>query len=133
MNQIFDRLDRLIKSISNSEPSNSTQGMDPDTFAAYQELEEELGREKKKTKSSHSWDDFQKKNTLSAEIQAAYKTLGLEPGLDFEAVKKAHKFLILKNHPDRFASDPKAYKDATAKTQIINQAFQKIKDHFKTV
>lgn len=52
----------------------------------------------------------------------ALKTLGLSEGASDEDVKKAHRKLVIENHPDRFANDPQAQTRAEEKTKQINEA-----------
>lgn len=52
-----------------------------------------------------------------------YKTLELEPGADFEAIRKAYRSLVKKYHPDRFANDPEKYKAATEVARKITEAY----------
>ena len=62
-------------------------------------------------------------------IADAYKLLGVNETDDMKTIKKAYKKLIRQYHPDIIASQGKseAYmKEATAKTQEINQAYEMI-------
>jgi DnaJ like chaperone protein len=62
-------------------------------------------------------------------IEDAYKLLGVNKTDDMKTIKKAYKKLIRQYHPDIIASQGKgeAYmKEATAKTQEINQAYEMI-------
>ena len=64
-----------------------------------------------------------------ANIADAYKLLGVNETDDMKTIKKAYKKLIRQYHPDIIASQGKseAYmKEATAKTQEINQAYEMI-------
>ena len=67
-------------------------------------------------------------------IADAYKILGVSEGDDMKTIKKAYKKLIRQYHPDIIASQGKseAYmKEATAKTQEINQAYEMIEESRK--
>lgn len=69
-----------------------------------------------------------------ANIDDAYKLLGVNANSDMGEIKKAYRTLIRKYHPDIIKSQNKgeAYmQEATAKTQEINQAYEMIKDHRK--
>ena len=62
-------------------------------------------------------------------IQDAYKLLGVNAEDDIKTIKKAYKKLIRQYHPDIIASQGKGesyMKEATAKTQEINQAYEMI-------
>jgi len=67
--------------------------------------------------------------TPKANIEDAYALLGVNADTDMRTIKKAYKKLIREYHPDIIASQGKseAYmKEATAKTQEINQAYEMI-------
>ena len=65
-----------------------------------------------------------------ANIEDAYKLLGVNPGDDMSVIKKAYRKLVREYHPDIIKSQNKGeeyMKEATAKTQEINQAYEMIK------
>ncbi len=65
-----------------------------------------------------------------ATLEEAYKTLGVSPEDDMQTIKKAYRKLVRQYHPDIIKSQGKdeAYiKEATQKTQEINQAYEMIK------
>nr|WP_321267691.1 DnaJ domain-containing protein [uncultured Sulfurimonas sp.] len=65
-----------------------------------------------------------------ANISDAYKLLGVSENDDMNTIKKAYRKLIREYHPDIIKSQGKgeAYmKEATEKTQEINQAYEMIK------
>jgi DnaJ like chaperone protein len=69
-----------------------------------------------------------------ANISDAYKILGVSQSDDMDTIKKAYRKLIRKYHPDIIKSQGKGeeyMKEATAKTQEINQAYEMIKDSRK--
>ena len=69
--------------------------------------------------------------TPKANIDDAYKILGVNKNDDMSMIKKAYRMLVRKYHPDIIKSQGKdeAYmKEATAKTQEINQAYEMIKE-----
>ena len=66
-----------------------------------------------------------------ANIDDAYKLLGVSPEDDMNTIKKAYRKLVRKYHPDIIKSQGKSeeyMKEATQKTQEINQAYEMIKD-----
>lgn len=72
--------------------------------------------------------------TPKANIDDAYKLLGVNRDDDMKVIKKAYKKLIRQYHPDIIASQGKseAYmQEATAKTQEINQAYEMIEESRK--
>lgn len=52
----------------------------------------------------------------------ALTTLGLKDGATEEEIKKAHRKLIIENHPDKFGQDKEAREKAEEKTKLINEA-----------
>ena len=63
-------------------------------------------------------------------IEDAYKLLGVSAADDMSTIKKAYRKLIRQYHPDIIKSQGKSedyIKEATAKTQEINQAYEMIK------
>lgn len=52
----------------------------------------------------------------------ALKTLGLADGATDEEVKKAHRKLVIENHPDKFGQDAEARAKAEERTKLINEA-----------
>lgn len=52
----------------------------------------------------------------------ALKTLGLSEGASDDEIKKAHRKLIIENHPDKFGQDADARAKAEEKTKLINEA-----------
>lgn len=66
-----------------------------------------------------------------ANISDAYKLLGVSVSDDMSVIKKAYRKLIREYHPDIIKSQGKGetyMKEATAKTQEINQAYEMIKE-----
>ncbi len=52
----------------------------------------------------------------------ALQTLGLTNGATDDEVKKAHRKLVIANHPDKFGQDAEARAQAEEKTKLINEA-----------
>ena len=52
----------------------------------------------------------------------ALSVLGLSDGASEADIKKAHRKLIIENHPDKFGTNEAARKKAEEKTKIINEA-----------
>ncbi|MCW8894679.1 TerB family tellurite resistance protein [Sulfurimonas sp.] len=79
------------------------------------------------------FDQFEKmmKNVQpKANIEDAYKLLGVNESDDMSVIKKAYRKLIREYHPDIIKSqgkDETYMQEATAKTQEINQAYEMIK------
>ena len=53
-----------------------------------------------------------------------HKTLEVEPGADFETIRKSYRRLLKQYHPDRFARDPEKHKVATEVTRKITEAYE---------
>lgn len=83
------------------------------------------------------FDQFEKmmKNVKpKANISDAYKLLGVKESDDMDTIKKAYRKLVREFHPDIIKSqgkDESYMKEATAKTQEINQAYEMIKEKRK--
>ncbi len=63
-------------------------------------------------------------------LEDAYKLLGVSPNDGIETIKKAYRKLVREYHPDIIKSQGKSdsyIKEATKKTQEINQAYEMIK------
>ncbi len=58
-----------------------------------------------------------------------YKTLELEPGADFDAIRKSYRRLLRQYHPDKFAQDPEKYRAATEVARNITEAYNGLADH----
>jgi len=69
-----------------------------------------------------------------ANLNDAYKLLGVNENDDMTTIKKAYRKLIRRYHPDIIKSqnkDEDYMQEATAKTQEINQAYEMIKEKRK--
>ncbi len=66
------------------------------------------------------------------ELNEAFLTLGLLPGVSAKACKAAWKRLIKVNHPDRFADRAEEAGAATAKSIRITEAYRRIARWYET-
>jgi curved DNA-binding protein CbpA len=66
-------------------------------------------------------------NRNAIELVNAYRILGLKPGANWAAVKRAYRTLAFALHPDRNGGS----QDATRKFQLLSQAYQEIKKQLK--
>lgn len=60
-----------------------------------------------------------------------YRTLGVEPGSEFDIVKAAYRKKMRVHHPDRHAGDPDAEREATRISQEITIAWDAIEAHHR--
>ncbi len=136
MDPLFDRLGRLFRSWSDKPSEAYTE--DADQRAAEEELEAFLRGEPPRKSSSQGSKSYhherpareQPRPVLDPKILAAYQVLGLTGQESWEAIDSAHKKLLRQHHPDRHASNPKAYQEATVTSQRLNEAFQILKKHW---
>src|SRR5690606_10353061 len=69
-----------------------------------------------------------------AQLQNAYRVLGLAPTADDAEVKKAYRRLMSRHHPDKLMAkglSPEMIKMATQKTQQIKSAYEQISESRK--
>lgn len=134
MDQIFDRLGNLLKSVFQdddtgfSKPENLS---DPDMQAAWDELNDFLNADSgssSQARTERPRSSF-RESSIPAAVREAYATIGVPSTATNEEIAKAYKALLLKHHPDRFANDPAKLASATEKTKLINRAFQELKTY----
>jgi DnaJ-domain-containing protein 1 len=153
VDQIFERLERLVKAWVNSGSSPSpSRGRtsspssygDPDLDAAMAELDDFLDTSKTETERREAEElraQAQRERRAREEqsrrygaqagdgqtavvIEQAYRYLGLKPYAPVSEAKAAYKKLLFAYHPDRNSSSPEALKKATETSTRINAAFQ---------
>ncbi|GHT66138.1 hypothetical protein FACS1894110_09310 [Spirochaetia bacterium] len=146
---IFDRLGDVIKSYLNDEDEKifgrtgreRQRGADPDLDAAFDELNDFLGRDFAKRGGWRGIVDEEpggaaagggagKTNgsakTVPNALRQDFAELGLDPGASAEECKTAYKKLLKIHHPDRHAGHPGNMKKATDKSARINAAYDRI-------
>jgi DnaJ-domain-containing protein 1 len=152
VDQIFDRLERLVKAWTNfGNDGSTTRGWgkgassyaDPDLSAAMAELddfldtgktdterreaEERERKERSRTSSGYRQGQGTSASTsagTSAVVEDAYRYLGVAPYSAFADVKKAYKKLLFTYHPDRNSGSPDKLKRSTETSSKINAAYQ---------
>jgi hypothetical protein len=99
------------------------------------ELDREIAEMKANMNSPHSASEpnVPKKQAEKEKVALALKILGLEPHAAYTDVKQAYRTLIKKCHPDLFVNQPQLRKQAEAKTQLINEAYNIIESHYKNL
>ncbi|HNT59875.1 MAG TPA: J domain-containing protein [Rectinema sp.] len=147
MDQIFDRLDMLVRAWMSStfgEGFGRTRFRDSEMFEdqdladAWDELESYLDPFKadKKHKTRTNWKSYSYRyydtgETLEEEtkrkaVEEAYIFLGLEPYAPFAQVKMRYKKLLKEHHPDRHNKSDSDTAEANAISAKINAAYQLI-------
>ncbi|HUX21786.1 MAG TPA: DnaJ domain-containing protein [Spirochaetia bacterium] len=147
MDQIFDRLGNLLRSLFQDEPSfkGHRPSADPDEDAAWDELDEFLKTGKDSSTSGSTHDNHRAstgsgyrgssaagRSTVPEVVRRDYANLEVPVDADMETVRKSYHKLVRQYHPDRFAHDPQKLKDATEITQKINQSYQRIRKFRET-
>jgi DnaJ-domain-containing protein 1 len=139
MDQIFNRLANLLRSVFDDDPFDSStieetkkRYNDPDLAEAWEELDEylktgrsEAGSTNQKQRPTETFSSAYKQD-LEA-LRKDYSNLEVPFGSPFEEVRKSYKHLLRKYHPDKFANDPNKVKIATEITKKINESYQKLK------
>jgi curved DNA-binding protein CbpA len=141
---IWDRLGNVINSYLNDFGEQTASRLrtntsrrysnDPDYDAAYEELNDYLNNNDKRSNSS--WRDTRqeassKPNNASAsmppeELRADFECLGVPFGADNETCKAAYKKLLKIHHPDRHVNHEGNFKKATERSAKINAAYDRI-------
>lgn len=60
----------------------------------------------------------------ASNVTHALATLGLRPGASEKEIKRRYRKLVKQWHPDRFASDPQGFAEATQRLRLINRAYE---------
>jgi DnaJ-class molecular chaperone len=61
---------------------------------------------------------------MATDLREYYKILGLSPGASQSQIKKAHRELALKYHPDKIAQSGLTKEEAEKKFKEIQEAFE---------
>jgi DnaJ-domain-containing protein 1 len=129
MDRLFDRLGELLHGLRGEAAARLPAG-DPFLREAEQELEEYLrtGRNPRRPDPGRSNLGGRGRGTVPEAVRRDFANLGLEPSASLEQVRRAHRQLLSRYHPDRFAPDPEKQRLATRITQILNASFRRIRD-----
>lgn len=144
MDQLFDRLGNLLRSVFQEDGKNfdpwKGEFVDPDEQAAWEELNEYLheaapggrsasgGAGKTEYTSSHStYSKPYEASRVPEELRKDYMTLEVAFGAPMEEVKKSYRRLLQIHHPDRHAETADSLKKATEITQRITHSYLRIK------
>jgi DnaJ-class molecular chaperone len=137
MDPLLDRFHRLLRSMFQTSGGdwdfNLHGSHDPGAEAdrdyedAWEELESFLGKGSNGSTGREREYQSPSFHRPPEELRKDYLILEVPFGAQFDDVKKAHRILMKKYHPDRHAVDPASMKSATEKTQAINLAFGRLK------
>ncbi|MFP4010388.1 MAG: J domain-containing protein [Spirochaetaceae bacterium] len=67
---------------------------------------------------------------MPPEVRRAFETLEIEPGASLDRVRRQFRRELARYHPDRFASDPAKFRDATTVTRELIQSYRRIRDYY---
>jgi len=73
--------------------------------------------------------EIQRHQTHAARLKQAhrfYSLLGVQPNASRQEIKDAWRAKMKTIHPDRFAHDPSAQKQAAEQARLVNQAYQEL-------
>ena len=115
--------------------SGGSHWQDPDLRAAWEELEDYLGsgsgsssRAGDRPAGAGRGHSRQPEPPVDESLRQDFKNLEVPFGSDIETVRRSYKELILKYHPDKFASDPEKQRTALEITKKINESFDRIRN-----
>lgn len=145
-----DQMDRLIKTRlaeiqlarfyrQFAEARNRTNKQEQHSSYERYEQEQHSSYERQKQEQQHSYEQHERQEeqrrsyqsqSHKSELEAAYELLGVNANTPWEDIRRAHKKLMLKYHPDRLAAQglpPELVSVYTKKAQDIQAAFNLIK------
>ena len=129
MDAFFARVERVIKTLLKPDAEPDRRRTDRFYSEAWEELEEYLrtGESRDRSADSGSAGGAAGADASSTAAAQDYRNLELEPGADFETVKRAYRRLMRTYHPDRYADDPKRQRVATEISAKLNASFNRIR------
>ncbi len=141
MDQLFDRLTDLLRSMGQSDAASPSPGTDSDEAAAWEELDEYLrggASSQSRAGADRSSSGPRRGPSRSSgpsgpplSLKKDFANLELQFGATLEQARAAHRKLIRAYHPDRHASNPDKYRIANEITQRINYSYQRIKQFYE--
>ena len=137
MGQIFNRLERLIRSMSQDtggwDDIYGEDLSDADMRDAWEELNRFLDDDDlPKAGGSRGAEHASSVRHPPESLRRHFETLGVPFGADYAAVKKAYRDQLRLYHPDMHAGDPVKQQEATHITQKIIIAFRHIRSYYET-
>ncbi len=129
MDAFFARVERVIKTLLKPDAEPDRRRTDRFYSEAWEELEEYLrtGESRDRSADSGSAGGAAGADASSTAAAQDYRNLELEPGADFETVKRAYRRLMRTYHPDRYADDPERQRVATEISAKLNASFNRIR------
>ena len=129
MDRLFSRLGDVLRVLLERSASRGARPARPDPYLrqAEEELEAFL-------RGAGGWPAAGRRrqerapSTVSALLRRDYANLEVDPGAPFEEVRRAHRRMIRRYHPDRFGTDPEKQRLATQISQRLNDSFRRIRD-----
>lgn len=140
MDNFFDRLGDLLKSVINTPSESQGYGRtgDPDLDTAWEELDEYMrtGEERPpKRPGSHRKHRYsggrRYENDPTAELRKDFARLELPFGAPLSEVKQSYKKMLVRYHPDRWSANPEKMAVATEITKKINESFRRINEYYE--
>ncbi len=133
MDRFFDRLGEFLRTLLDRRTGPGAIGeesQDPFMREAYAELDEFLRTGRSRPRPAFGGSRERARVPAAnppAELGRDYANLEVPFGVSFEQVRLAHRRLLRKYHPDRFALDPGKQRLATQITQKLNESYQRIR------
>lgn len=129
MDAFFNRVERVIRTLL--KPGGpERQRTDRFYTEAWEELEEYLRTGESGGRSANAGASSTGSDRGGDGVRPDpqdYRNLELEPGADFETVKRAYRRLMRAYHPDRYADDPERQRVATEISAKLNASFNRIR------
>lgn len=135
MDAFFNRVERVIRTLLKPDGGPGRQRTDRFYTEAWEELEEYLRTGESGGRSANAGAGAGSGRSAGADRAddgsrpdaQDYRNLELEPGADFETVKRAYRRLMRTYHPDRYADNPERQRVATEISAKLNTSFNRIR------
>lgn len=130
MDQIFDRIGNLLKSLLQEDERSHTAGQasgDPDIQAAWDELDDYLRTGGPASTDSESARPTSDHPSVPEELRQDYANLEVPFGAPMNEVVRSYRRLLRQYHPDKHANNPERLATATEIAKKINLSYQRIR------
>jgi DnaJ-domain-containing protein 1 len=102
--------------------------VDPDLREAWDELDDYMkGGTGNRTRRTEGRQSRRQGPQPDESLRQDYANLEVPFGSDIETVRSSYKSLMLKYHPDKYASNPERQRVALEITKKINESFERIR------